>query len=76
MLSFEKQSTIDGHPDSKFGNELGALHKFEISTHCSNYSLLRTVLHFNFKLMCYISFLFVWDTVLHAKCGTKVRLAL
>ncbi len=26
-----KKSTIgDGHPDSKFANELGALHKYEI----------------------------------------------
>ncbi len=28
---WEKKSTIgDGHPDSKFANELGALHKYEI----------------------------------------------
>ncbi len=34
MLSYdrEKNSTMcDGHPDSKFANELGALHKYEIS---------------------------------------------
>ncbi len=32
MLSYERiKSTIgDGHPDSKFANELGALHKYEI----------------------------------------------
>ncbi len=31
MLSYEKSTIGDRHPDSKFANELGALHKCGIS---------------------------------------------